>query len=62
MLNSLGQSGPGSNANKGLLRIPQISSITGISSSDCFVSYPGYPLGVMFALSLYVKQIYLTYR
>ena len=35
-----GQSGPGSNDNDGALRIPQSSSITGASPSDCFVSYP----------------------
>ena len=29
-----GQSGPGSNGNKGMLRIPQISSITETSASD----------------------------
>ena len=36
-----GQSGPGSDGNKGLLRILQSSSITGGSPSDCLVSYPG---------------------
>ena len=35
------QSGPGSDGNGGLLRIPQSSSITGTSPSDCLVSYPG---------------------
>ena len=39
---TLDQSGPGSNANKWLLCIPQ--SITGTSPSDCFVSYPGHSL------------------
>ena len=34
-----GQSGPGSDVNKGVLHIPQSSSITGTSPSDCFVSY-----------------------
>ena len=37
-----GQNGPGSNGNEGLLHIPLSSSITGASSSDCFVSYPGH--------------------
>ena len=37
-----GQSGPGSYGNEGVLRIAQSSSITGISPSDCLVSYPGY--------------------
>ena len=40
-----GQSGPGSNGNKGVLRIPQSSSITRTSLSDCLVSYPGHSLG-----------------
>ena len=35
-----GQSGPGSNGNKGVLRIPQIYIITEASPSDCLVSYP----------------------
>ena len=34
-----GQSGPGSNGNEGVLRIPQSPSITGTSPSDCLVSY-----------------------
>ena len=37
-----GQSGPGSNGNEGVPRIPQSSSITGTSPSDCLVSYPGH--------------------
>ena len=38
---TLGQSGPGSNGNEGVLHIPQSSSVTGASSSDCLMSYPG---------------------
>ena len=34
-----GQSGPGSDGNKGVLGIPQSSSIIGTSPSDCLVSY-----------------------
>ena len=34
-----GQIGPGSHRKKGVLRIPQNSSITGASLSDCLVSY-----------------------
>ena len=34
------QSGLGSDGNEGVLRIPQSSSITGTSLSDCLVSYP----------------------
>ena len=36
-----GQNGPRSNDNQGVLHIPQKSSITETSPSDCFVSYPG---------------------
>ena len=39
------QSGPGSNGNEGVLRIPQSSSITGASPSDCLMFYTGYSLG-----------------
>ena len=40
-----GQSGPGRDGNKSVLHIPQISSITEASPSDCLVSYPGHSLG-----------------
>ena len=40
-----GQSGPGSDGNDGVLRIPQSSSITRASSSDYLVSYLGHSLG-----------------
>ena len=40
-----GQSGPGSNDNEGVLRIPQSSSIAGTSPSDCFVSYSRHSFG-----------------
>ena len=43
--NTLGQSGPGSDANKGVLHIPQSFSITGTTLSDCLVSYPRHSLG-----------------
>ena len=39
------RSGPGSDDNEGLLRIPQSSSITGASLWDCLVSYPEHSLG-----------------
>ena len=45
MLQLRGQSGPGSNGNEGVLRIPQSSSTAGTSPSDCLVSYPGHSLG-----------------
>ena len=34
-----GQSGPGCDGNKGILRIPQSSNFAGDSPSDCLVSY-----------------------
>ena len=37
-----GQSGHGSDGNKGVLHIPQSSSIIGASLSDCLVSYQGH--------------------
>ena len=40
-----GLSGPGSDGNKVVLHIPQSSSITGTSPSDCLVSYPVHSLG-----------------
>ena len=40
-----GQCGPGSNGNKGILRIPQNSRITETSPSDCLVSYLGNSFG-----------------
>ena len=42
-----GQSWLGSNGNEGVLYIPQSSSITGTSLSNCLVSYPGHTLGVL---------------
>ena len=38
------QSGPGSNGNKEVLHVPQSSSITEASPSDCLVSYQGHSL------------------
>ena len=49
-----GQNEPGSNGNEEVLRIPQSSSITGTSPSDCLVSYPGYSLGWGFYSSVEV--------
>ena len=40
----LGQCGPGSDDNEGVLHIPQGSSITGPSPSYCLVSNPGHAL------------------
>ena len=39
-----GQIRPGSDGNEGVLHIPQRSSITGVSSIDCFMSYPKHTL------------------
>ena len=41
---TLGQSGSGSDSNEEVLRIPQSSSITGASSSNCLVWYLGHSL------------------
>ena len=42
--NTPGQSEPGSDGNEKVLHIPQSSSITGTSPSDCLVSYQGHLL------------------
>ena len=54
-----GKSGPGSDGNKGILRIPQSSSITGTSPSDCLVLYPGHSLG--WILPLYREAVGVFY-
>ena len=41
---TLGQNGPGSDGNEEVPWIPQSSSITGTSPSDCLVSYAGHSL------------------
>ena len=55
-----GQCGPGSNGNKGVLHIPQSSSITGTSSSDCLVSCSGHLLGVGSYSSAEKQFVYST--
>ena len=40
---------PGSNDNEGVLHIPQSSSITEASLSDCLVSYSGYLWGEFYS-------------
>ena len=52
-------SGPGSNCNKGVLRIPHRSSITEASPSDCLVSYLGHALGESY-LSAEMQSVYST--
>ena len=54
-----GQSGPGSDGNEGVLRIPQSSSTAGTSPSDCLVSYPGHSLGGSYPSSE-VQSVYFT--
>ena len=54
------QSGPGSDGNEGVLRIPQSSSITATSRSDCLVSYPGHSLGGGSYPSAEVQSVYST--
>ena len=46
-----GQSGPGSNGNEEVLRIPQSFSITGATPSDFLVSYTGHPLEESYPLA-----------
>ena len=54
-----GQSWPGSKSNKGVLRIPQNSNISGASPLNCFVSYPGHSLGKSY-LSADIQSVYST--
>ena len=54
-----GLSGPRSNGNEGVLRIPQSPSITGTSPADCLVSYPGHSWWGSY-LSAEVQPVYST--
>ena len=56
---SLSQSEPGSDGNERVLNIPQNSSITGISPSDCLVSYPGHLVGESY-LFAEMEMVYST--
>ena len=49
---TLGQSGPGTDGNEGVLRIPQSSSITEASTSDCLESYRRTVVGRAFPSAL----------
>ena len=51
------QSGPGSDGNKRVLRIPQSCCNTGTSPLDCLVSYQGHSLG-MFSPSAEIRSVY----
>ena len=53
-------SGPGSNGNEGVLCIPQNSIITGPSTSNCLMSYPGHSLGGEFYPSAEMQLVYST--
>ena len=55
-----GQSGPGSNGNEGVLRIPQSSSITGTSPLDFLVSYQEHSLVGGSYPSAEVQSVYST--
>ena len=52
------QSGPGSDGNEGVLNIPQSSSITGDSPSDCLVTFRTLVKGV---LPLYREAVHVFY-
>ena len=54
-----GQSGPGNEDCEGVLFIPQISSITGASPSDCTVTYLGQSFEESY-LSADVQSVYST--
>ena len=54
------QSGPGSDDNEGVLRIPQSSNITETSPSDCLVSYPGHLLEEVFYPFAETQSVYST--
>ena len=55
-----GQSEPGSNGSKGVLCIPQSSSITGGSPSDDLVLYQGHSFGGGSYLSAEMQSVYFT--
>ena len=57
---SLGMTGHGSDGNKGVLRIPQSSSITGTSPSDYLLSYTGQTFGGESYLSAKMQSVYST--
>ena len=52
-------SGPESNGNEGVVRIPQSPCITGTSPSDCLVLYLGHSLGTSYP-SAEVQSTYST--
>ena len=54
-----GQNGPGSDGDVEVLRIPQSSSITKASPSDCLVSYPDHSLGESYPFAE-IQSVYST--
>ena len=50
------QSGPGSDGNERVLRIPQSSSITEASPSDCLVTYTGHSLEKSYPSTEMIQQ------
>ena len=57
---TLGQIGPGSDGNEGVFRIPQSSSITETSQSDCLVSKTGHSLVEGSYPSAELQSVYST--
>ena len=55
-----GQSGPGCDGNKRVLRIPQSSSTAGTSQSDCLMSYQDTRWSVESYPSAEVQSVYST--
>ena len=53
-----GQSGPGSDGNKEVLRIPQSFSITGTLPSDCLVPYLGHSLRGFLLLCRFAVSVF----
>ena len=56
---TLGQNGPGSDGNEGVLYILQSSKIAGASPSDCLMSYPGHLLRESHS-SAEMQSVYFT--
>ena len=58
--NTPGQSGPGSDGNKRVYRIPQSPRVTGTLQSDCLVSYAGHSLEGVSNHSAEMQLVYST--
>ena len=55
-----GQSGSGNHGKEGVLHIPQSSSITVTSPSDCLMSYPGHTSGAVLPLCRDAVSLFYT--